>query len=446
MPLLAARAQIPFSERPRCRKGRRHVPGCDRAEERRGEGARAKGRRASGRGIRGERVARRCAAPADVRGRSGALSAWACRTPFERRSRRSSISIAGLEVAPYFLSVHAIVEMARARDILCQGRGSAANSAVCYCLGITAVDPARSNLLFERFLSAERREPPDIDVDFEHERREEVIQAIYDTYGRDRAAMVSEVISYRGKSALREVGKVFGLSLEQVDRLGALVSWWDKLDEIDGDRDRSLRVRAERRARPPGARDGARDPGLSAAPVDPRRRLRAQRRAARERRPRRARDDARAHRDPMGQGRPRHARLLQGRRPRPRHAHRDPQGARPRDPALEPIRPGAAARSIASRRSPRRTRASTTRSARPIRSASSRSRAARRWRCCRGSGRGASTISSSRWRSCVQGRSREGWSIRTCGAAPGRSRSASRTRSSRPSSSARSACRSFRSR
>jgi error-prone DNA polymerase len=141
-----------------------------------------------------------------------------------------------LEVAPYFLSVHEIVEMARSRDILCQGRGSAANSAVCYCLGITSVDPSRSNLLFERFLSAERREPPDIDVDFEHERREEVIQAIYDRYGRDRAAMVSEIISYRGKSALREVGKVFGLSLEQVDRLGALVAWWDKLDEIENDR------------------------------------------------------------------------------------------------------------------------------------------------------------------------------------------------------------------
>ena len=132
--------------------------------------------------------------------------------------------------------MHAIIEMARERDILCQGRGSAANSAVCYCLGITSVDPARSNLLFERFLSAERREPPDIDVDFEHERREEVIQAIYETYGRDCAAMVSEIISYRGKSALREVGKAFGLSLEQVDRLGALVSWWDKLDEIDGER------------------------------------------------------------------------------------------------------------------------------------------------------------------------------------------------------------------
>jgi error-prone DNA polymerase len=141
-----------------------------------------------------------------------------------------------IEVAPYFLSVNSIVQIARSLDILCQGRGSAANSAVCYCLGITAVDPARSNLLFERFLSAERREPPDIDVDFEHERREEVIQAIYAKYGRGRAAMVSEVISYRGKSALREVGKAFGLSLEQVDRLGSLVSWWDKLDQVPRDR------------------------------------------------------------------------------------------------------------------------------------------------------------------------------------------------------------------
>lgn len=140
--------------------------------------------------------------------------------------------VAQLRVAPYFLSVQSIVALARAKDILCQGRGSAANSAVCYCLGVTAVDPSRSNLLFERFLSSERREPPDIDVDFEHERREEVIQAIYDKYGRDRAAMVSEVISYRGKSALREVGKAFGLSLEQVDRLGSLVSWWDELGGV----------------------------------------------------------------------------------------------------------------------------------------------------------------------------------------------------------------------
>jgi error-prone DNA polymerase len=144
-----------------------------------------------------------------------------------------------MKVAPYFLSVQTIVEMARRRDILCQGRGSAANSAVCWCLGITAVDPARSNLLFERFLSAERNELPDIDVDFEHERREEVIQDIFAKYGRDRAAMVSEVISYRGKSALREVGKVFGLSLEQMDRLSALVSWWDKLDDVPPERVRA---------------------------------------------------------------------------------------------------------------------------------------------------------------------------------------------------------------
>jgi error-prone DNA polymerase len=147
--------------------------------------------------------------------------------------------VAQLQVAPYFLSVQTIVDIARSKDILCQGRGSAANSAVCYCLGITAVDPSRSNLLFERFLSLERREPPDIDVDFEHERREEVIQAIYDKYGRDRAAMVSEIISYRGKSALREVGKVFGLSLEQVDRLSGLVSWWDKLEETPPERVRA---------------------------------------------------------------------------------------------------------------------------------------------------------------------------------------------------------------
>ncbi|HLK37188.1 MAG TPA: error-prone DNA polymerase [Polyangiaceae bacterium] len=147
--------------------------------------------------------------------------------------------VAELQVAPYFLSVQSIVQMARRRDILCQGRGSAANSAVCFCLGITAVDPARSSMLFERFLSIERREPPDIDVDFEHSRREEVIQEIYETYGRNRAAMVSEIISYRGKSALREVGKVFGLSLEQVDRLGDLVSWWDKLDDIPPERTRA---------------------------------------------------------------------------------------------------------------------------------------------------------------------------------------------------------------
>ena len=127
--------------------------------------------------------------------------------------------IAELDVAPYFLSVQHIVNIARARSILCQGRGSAANSAVCFVLGITAVDPARSSLLFERFMSTARREPPDIDVDFEHERREEVIQEVYRRYGRERAAMVSEIICYRGKSSLREVGKIFALSNEQLNRL-----------------------------------------------------------------------------------------------------------------------------------------------------------------------------------------------------------------------------------
>jgi error-prone DNA polymerase len=119
--------------------------------------------------------------------------------------------IADLEYAPYFLTVHSIVDFARSRGILCQGRGAAANSVVCYCLGVTAVDPMRVDMLFERFVSRERNEPPDIDVDFEHERREEVIQFIYRTYGRARAALCAEVVCYRGKSALREVAKALGM-------------------------------------------------------------------------------------------------------------------------------------------------------------------------------------------------------------------------------------------
>jgi len=129
--------------------------------------------------------------------------------------------IAQLQYAPYFLTVYDIVRYARSQGILCQGRGSAANSAVCFCLGITEVDPDRADLLFERFISPERREPPDIDVDFEHERREEVIQYIYHKYGRERAGIAATVISYRGRSAIREVGKAFGLS---EDTIGALSS------------------------------------------------------------------------------------------------------------------------------------------------------------------------------------------------------------------------------
>jgi error-prone DNA polymerase len=127
--------------------------------------------------------------------------------------------ISELAYEPYFLTVHDIVRFARERGILCQGRGSAANSAVCYALGITEVDPARLDLLFERFISQERNEPPDIDVDFEHERREEVIQYLYDKYGRGRAALAASVITYRTRSALRDVGQALGLGLDAIKRL-----------------------------------------------------------------------------------------------------------------------------------------------------------------------------------------------------------------------------------
>ncbi|WP_313737525.1 error-prone DNA polymerase [Sphingobium yanoikuyae] len=130
-----------------------------------------------------------------------------------RRQLEHELQLIGqLDYAPYFLTVHAIVAEARRREILCQGRGSAANSAVCYVLGITSIDPVRSELLFERFVSAERREPPDIDVDFEHERREEVIQWIYETYGRTRSALTAVVTRFRARGAVREVGKALGLS------------------------------------------------------------------------------------------------------------------------------------------------------------------------------------------------------------------------------------------
>ncbi len=135
--------------------------------------------------------------------------------------------IAELAYEPYFLTVFDIVRFARSRGILCQGRGSAANSAVCYCLGITEVDPARMEVLFERFISRERDEPPDIDVDFEHERREEVIQYIYGKYGRERAALAATVITYRPKSALRDLGKALGLDQAQLNRLAKGITWWD---------------------------------------------------------------------------------------------------------------------------------------------------------------------------------------------------------------------------
>jgi error-prone DNA polymerase len=140
--------------------------------------------------------------------------------------------IAGMAYAPYFLTVHDIVAWARGQGILCQGRGSAANSAVCYALHVTEVDPARASMLFERFVSKERKEPPDIDVDFEHQRREEVIQYIYARYGRERAALAAAVISYRTRSALRDAGRALGFPLAAIDRLAGNLAWWDRREEL----------------------------------------------------------------------------------------------------------------------------------------------------------------------------------------------------------------------
>src|SRR5210317_917054 len=157
--------------------------------------------------------------------------------------------ISELAYEPYFLTVYDLVRFARKHRILCQGRGSAANSAVCFCLGITEVDPARMATLFERFISRERNEPPDIDVDFEHERREEVIQYIYRKYGRERAALAATVITYRPRSAIRDVGKALGFSLAQVDQLARNTAWWENPEGFaqrisqQGFRTDSLKVR-----------------------------------------------------------------------------------------------------------------------------------------------------------------------------------------------------------
>jgi error-prone DNA polymerase len=159
---------------------------------------------------------------------AGARRRWPDGIPAEvaKQVEKELSLIESLEYEHFFLTVEEIVRWATTRDppILCQGRGSSANSAVCYCLGITAVNPDNGNLLFERFLSKERREPPDIDVDFEHERREEVIQHVFEKYGRDRAALAATVISYRGKSAVRDVGRALGLPDDQLDVLAGLFS------------------------------------------------------------------------------------------------------------------------------------------------------------------------------------------------------------------------------
>ncbi len=213
------------------------------------------------------------------------------------------------------------------QGILCQGRGSAANSTVCYCLGITEVDPVRGGLLFERFISTERQEPPDIDVDFEHERREEVIQYIYKKYGRDRAGIAATVISYRGRSAIREVGKAFGLS---EDSIGALTSsiWGGGGGALLQDDIKRTGLDPAKPAHAPDRRTRGRDPRLPAPSVATCRRLchhpQSARRGGADRQCRHGRADFRR----MGQGRSRRARDSEGRRARAWDAVLSAQGVR----------------------------------------------------------------------------------------------------------------------
>jgi error-prone DNA polymerase len=166
---------------------------------------------------------------------AGAAERWPDGIPNDTRAlvEEELNLIAQMKFEYYFLTVQDIVQFARSQNILCQGRGSAANSAVCFCLHITEVDPSRMHLLFERFISKERDEPPDIDVDFEHERREEVIQYIYKRYSRDRAALAATLITYRPKSAVRDVGKALGMDLDLVDLLARSLSWWDRPAELE---------------------------------------------------------------------------------------------------------------------------------------------------------------------------------------------------------------------
>ncbi len=172
----------------------------------------------------------------------GMARRWPAGAPaaVEHTVRRELALIGELGYEAYFLTVHDIVSHARSLGILCQGRGSAANSAVCFCLGITEVDPARMSVLFERFISKERNEPPDIDVDFEHERREEVIQYIYAKYGRQRAALAATVIRYRPRSAIRDAAKALGLAPLQVDTLAKSMQWWDGKSAISPERIRDV--------------------------------------------------------------------------------------------------------------------------------------------------------------------------------------------------------------
>ena len=173
----------------------------------------------------GETAAQRLAPPRPKRASTGAIPKarpTACRA----QMAHELALIAKLRYEPYFLTVHDIVDFARSRGILCQGRGSAANSVVCYAFGVTSVSPEIGTMVFERFISEARNEPPDIDVDFEHERREEVIQHIYESYGRHRAGLCATVIHYRGKRAIREVGTAMGLSDDTLAAMSSQIWGW----------------------------------------------------------------------------------------------------------------------------------------------------------------------------------------------------------------------------
>ncbi|MGH8192245.1 MAG: error-prone DNA polymerase, partial [Rhodanobacteraceae bacterium] len=166
---------------------------------------------------------------------TGARTRWPGGVPDKVRAliEHELALIAELGYEAYFLTVHDIVRFARSRGILCQGRGSAANSAVCYALGVTEIDPARMHMLFERFISKERNEPPDIDIDFEHERREEVIQYVFQRYGRERAALTAVASSYRARGAIRDVAKAMGLPPDLIDRLARCIDHWSGAESLD---------------------------------------------------------------------------------------------------------------------------------------------------------------------------------------------------------------------
>ena len=342
--------------------------------------------------------------------------------------------IAQRQYAPYFLTVYDIVRYARSQGILCQGRGSAANSTVCFCLGVTSVDPVRSKLLFERFISTERHEPPDIDVDFEHERREEVIQYLYRKYGRDHAGIAATVISYRGRSAIREIGKVFGLSEDTIGALSSSI--WGmgggsarvsefKRAGIDIDSPRIIKLRALVEEIQSFPRHLSQHVGgfvitqsrldevmpIMNGAMDERTHVEWDK------------DDLDAlgilKVDVLGLG------MLTCIRKAFELCEKH-YGLSFRMPSTSPASGGEIrmhSQASISPPFPPKSRRSIACCAAPTRSACSRSRAARRCRCCRGCSRKNSTISSSRSRSCGRGRSRATWCILICAGGRGANRS-----------------------